>query len=244
MIKKLLSFVFLLVLGLYLAAKIPKPTPDPVADRAAEQAKADAAKHGDEFAARVEAQRLIEKILKHPLDASFSWSSNARLSDPYGPKGLRNWIVSGTVKAPNDFGAELTKPYQVTLYVDGNQWHYLIAYLDNQIVYQDSANIDATVKALRSESTTADFPKSAAAAPAAAQKSDNAEAVRKSIEANRKGPVFDQRPWNVKGASVVGTLKSFGGGKVRIETADGKLLELTDADLSAADLQFIRDGLR
>lgn len=69
--------------------------------------------------------------------------------------------------------------------------------------------------------------------------------MRKSLDAAREGkPLYASRNWSIRSAAVVGKLKSFGGGKVKIETADGKTLDLTPADLSPADLKFVNDNLR
>ncbi|MGC3968908.1 MAG: hypothetical protein QM775_16525 [Pirellulales bacterium] len=212
----------------------------------ARQRAADDAKFGSEVDARIQAQKLVESVLKHPDDANFSWLSNARLSEPHGSKGLRNWIVTGKVTAPNDFGAKLTKPYQVTLCVDGGQWNCLAIFYDGQVVYENGKAIAqqvADIVAAEPREVADNEPEPAAREPAAVVV-DQEAAVRRSIEARRKGPLFEQRTWLVKGSEVVGTLKSFGAGKVRIESEAGDVLQLTEADLSPADMAFIRTNFR
>lgn len=245
MLRGLFGLVVLVCLVAFFASRKSPPNATPAGSTSGERATAatqptaaPGVDYGDEIAAKVQAERIIKMALKHPLDASFSWGSTARLTDAYGPKGLRNWVVSGTVKAPNDFGAELTKPYQVTLVADGGAWQCLVAYLDGAIVYQDDERIAATIG-----KPSNDEPVAIATPTRTAQQT--ADSVRRSIEASREGkPLYQSRTWKLKSGPVVARLKSFGAGKLRLETDGGELLELAESDVDAADLKFVRDGVR
>lgn len=93
-------------------------------------------KQGKEADAIHVAQKQLKTFLAHPLDAEFGWHTSAGLTDEI--EGQRNWVVSGTVKAPNDFGAKLTKPYRVALRYDGSTWNTLFVELDGKTVYVDA----------------------------------------------------------------------------------------------------------
>lgn len=68
--------------------------------------------------------------------------------------------------------------------------------------------------------------------------------ARRKLEASREGkPLYASRPWTINGRPIVGKLKSYGGGKVRIETDAGETLNLTPGDLSAADVEFVNRHL-
>jgi hypothetical protein len=224
------------------------PLPQPTAQEIANDAK-----FGTEVDAIVAAQKTIRRFLKHPHDASFSWGTSARLTEPYGADGRRNWVVAGKVQAPNDFGANLTKPYQATMCVVGGQWECLIAFLDGKTVYQNGELIEAAFADLKKPAAiaepTAEQYKNRETTQSPRQEPqptavDTAEAIRKRLETSREGkPLYTSRNWVIRSKPVVGKLKSYGAGKVKIETAAGETLDLTPDDLSPGDLKFVNDHL-
>lgn len=105
--------------------------------------------------------------------------------------------------------------------------------------------VDVEAEELQIAATAKAEAEAQAARMDAEKREQNAAALRADIAAqNAKKTATKPRTWKLKGGDVIGTLKSFGGGKVKIETGAGEVLNLLESDLAPGDLQFIRDGLR
>jgi len=118
---------------------LPKSPPTAPTTVVAQATTASAQKHPvSPSAAELESRRQVDletkcdyksdvrRFLKHPLDASFSWFPSRRhLEDG----GLH---VVGTVKAKNDFGAELTSEYFCEYDRDAN---LVCCTIDGKLVY-------------------------------------------------------------------------------------------------------------
>lgn len=80
------------------------------------------------FVALAYAEQAVKKYLKHPLDAKFGWDKKTE-------KQGDDWLVTGTVKAPNGFGAFLTHEYRVQLTGTDKDCKMVFVEIDSQRVY-------------------------------------------------------------------------------------------------------------
>lgn len=79
------------------------------------------------------ARDYVRKFLKHPLDAKFDW-----IPDVKEFPGMRSYVVSGQVKAPNDLGAMLTQAYVVKLWFSHDRvWQLREVMLNGEAVYSN-----------------------------------------------------------------------------------------------------------
>jgi len=85
------------------------------------------------------AKGYVLKFLKHPGDASFGfWATPETLWNPAGD----TFFLSSTVKAKNDFGAELTYRWGVIVFYNGTGWRLVQCVIDDKTVYEDKALYD------------------------------------------------------------------------------------------------------
>lgn len=225
----------LLVAAVAVAVGCEPPTKEQIAAREKEKALERAV--GDEYGARAAAKETVRKLLKHHLNADFHWDAEgAMIADG-------RWQVSGTVTAPNDFGAKLRKPYMVLLQFRDGGYLPLIVEYDGESVYANEGEVNKLIEAAedRNEAIAADK----AAYAAAERKELIAANMQKSIEASRRDkPIYQLRKWTFTDGTVVeGKLTGFGAGKLKLEV-DGVTKEFPSSTLIADDQKFIADNLR
>lgn len=122
--------MLLLIVFLSMIVNSFSPRKKPQAPPAARQRIEREESTDDRITAKLKAQEVVAKFLKHPLDATFSWFSDAQKQGP------NRWYVNGTVKAKNDFGAELTHEYRVWFDVEGGQWGIHDVEIDGESVIE------------------------------------------------------------------------------------------------------------
>lgn len=89
---------------------------------------------GDNYEAQVVAEKFVKQGLKFPLDAEFPWFGTEASYD----KENQQWIVSGTVKAKNAFGGQLTQAWTAILFVDdSNTWRCRVLTIGDELIHAD-----------------------------------------------------------------------------------------------------------
>lgn len=87
--------------------------------------------------AKEHAETYVKQFLNHPNDAEFSWFPSV------SQNASGTWMVTGTVKAQNSFGAKFTHEYQVALRIDESGeapvWKCNAVHLDGKTVYVDES---------------------------------------------------------------------------------------------------------
>ena len=90
-----------------------------------------------EFDAVLASQKAVRQYLKHPLDAEFPWTPPHAKTNAAGDR----FVLRGTVKAPNDFGAMLTHQWSTIVVfasdpLTGEQPKVLMVAIDGEILYR------------------------------------------------------------------------------------------------------------
>jgi hypothetical protein len=81
----------------------------------------------------------ILRRLKHPLDAAFPWFGVSTTFFPPMMDGFPgHYYVAGTVRAKNDFGADLTSSFKVTFECADDTYTTCEVLLDGQVIYRDA----------------------------------------------------------------------------------------------------------
>ena len=104
--------------------------------KAEEEQRKEASKFDDlKSEAGVRSKTFVLKFLKHPDDASFGFWAVPEVKA--NPSHDAFWC-SSTVKAKNDFGAELTYQWETCLKLDGDTWRLVSCSIDGKAVYLDA----------------------------------------------------------------------------------------------------------
>ena len=90
--------------------------------------------------AEIYAEILVKEYLKYPLDAKFNWDKKTekKYVDSIRDTG---WIVTGTVKAPNGFGAVITHSYRVVITGLPDNPKKVSVEIDDKFVYMNTGII-------------------------------------------------------------------------------------------------------
>jgi hypothetical protein len=83
------------------------------------------------------ATEYLRKFLKHPHNASIDPQPTDDIVEFERSDGVTFYTVAGNVDAKNDFGAELTYDYVVTLSLRSNTWTLERITLDKKIIYDN-----------------------------------------------------------------------------------------------------------
>jgi len=86
-----------------------------------------------EISAKSSGEKYCKKFLKYPLDSSFNWDTAVSHNSDWSLTS-----VTGTVQAPNSFGAKLTHEWGVIMQREGDSWKLLMCSIGNDTVYQDA----------------------------------------------------------------------------------------------------------
>ena len=115
-----------------------RPTSGPASQPAADPDLRGDAAELRKLQARAEnvSKKYVRKFLKHPDDASFGFWSVPEIKCN---AGRDTFFVSSTVKAKNDFGAELTYRWATIVFLDGGAWKLVSCVIDDKEVYEDKA---------------------------------------------------------------------------------------------------------
>lgn len=185
--------------------------------------------------AMVMGEDFVKKFLKYPLDAKFPmFGTSASGNDSTG------YWVTGTVKAKNAFGAELTHEWKVNLTVQGDNWHLVYCEIGGEPQYVDQETAEALAglqAAMNSQET--ETPKEGVQG-AERQKRN---APRRSVPERHE---YEFRTWTDSTGTYTIEAKfvSYGSGNVTIEKKDGSKTTLSLDRLSEEDQKWVKALLR
>lgn len=223
------------------------------------------AQFGSERDAKVAAEKFVKQSLKHPLDASFNWDKHASL---VGEGDQRTWLVSGSVKAKNSFGGELTHLYNVRLTYRDSTWAAVAVAIDGKLVHIDPDAAPTTASApvapvarapspsATAGSSTANSstivprpiaaPTAIVAAAAMPAPTPIATPAPSATVAVRKKPWQTSRSWTqINGVTVNGSLKEWTASRVVIiRDDDGTEFVTTKDNLSNRDQNWVKGNMR
>jgi hypothetical protein len=180
-----------------------------------------------EAAAAEISKEYVLRFLKHPDDASFGfWSAPEVKANPQHD----TFLVSSTVKAKNDFGAELTYRWETIVTLEGNTLNLVRCVIDDNEVYASAELLDK-LNAKREEARRAE-------ALAVEQEKADADRARKAeLDAEK------WRNWtDVSGKFT--TEAKYGGvafGQATLIKRDGKKVQVPLERLSNDDQKWISD---
>jgi len=191
-------------------------------------------------------REAVRERLKYPHDATFDWFPDAFKNE------LGLWVVVGTVKAKNGFGAELTHEYRAALSTrkecDTWMWKTHLVMLGEEVLYfdEDVPEAQPTEEELAAEKAKRE--EEIAAAKAARERELELAGKREqrrleAIEAKRES---EFRTWTDSTGSfqVEARLDSYANGKVTLEKRDRTIVSLPASELSTGDQGFIQSKFK
>lgn len=204
----------------------------------------------DEVDAQVFAKQAVRGFLKYPHDAEFPWFGTAAAKTERPDM----WVVKGTVKAKNAFGAELTHEWTVLASHAGGVWKLASCKIGDEYFHLDPVLLSSGVESRPIPASTP-LPKVTEIAPPAPAKKIDVPVKEIAFPEMEDpfpepepppAPVADIRMWSDKTGRfhTEAEFVSFNNGTVHLRKNDGSEITVKADVLSDEDRAWIAKRAR